>query len=204
MRAAADVVNRMLKRNGIVNRELRIQNIDKGINLLGYVEVNTQASTPFSRTIVHKGWFSGNANIQNGDLVLDRADGRHYLVMSVKPEFSGGRNAYIDGTLYLAEVVCTIERFDGTTKNAFGRTTSAPEVIATDVHAMINPLTIDSVEYEEREADKSKVKLVVQAKWGVKQHDRITTSLGKKFVVSTIDDASLAGLLVLKVDLDNR
>jgi len=205
VRGAKSSADRILKRVGIIDGEGRIYNVDSATYNYGYITVNPLATTPFSRSIVHKGWFSGTSDISNGDLLQDRGDNLYYLVMSVKQEIDSGASAYIDGTLYLANRVVNIYRFSDTSKNFFGKDVSAgPSVVVENIRAMITPIALDVLEQPDQTLIKAKIKVVVQAKYGVKVQDRITTTSGGNYKVVSVDNESLEGLTVLYVDEDIR
>lgn len=202
----ASLVNSFLGSiNGAVDGAPRIYNVDKGTYTLGYTEINTQATTAFARTKVHKAWFSGSTDIENGDLILDRADGAYYLVMSVKQEYASGCAAYIDGTLFYANATCSIERFTDTAKDFFGRDVQAtPNAVATGVRIMVNPMSIDVMEQPDQIISQDKIKVAIQRKHNVMEQDRLVTSLGETYKVISVDKASLEGLDILFVDKDIR
>ena len=190
---------------GMIDGLPRIYNVDRASYTLGHTEVNTQATSPFSRTKTHKAWFVGPTDIVEGDLVQDRGDGKHYLVMSLKKEILNGESVYLDGTLYYANATCTIQRFTGGAKDAFGRDTDpAPTTVASNVYVMVNPQVIDVLEQRDRPIAKDKIKIVVQSKFGVKDQDRLVTSLGDTWKVINIDKSSLDNLWILYADGDTR
>lgn len=190
---------------GMIGGLPRIYNIDRNSYTLGHTEVNTQATSPFSRTKTHKAWFVGPTDILEGDLIQDRGDGKHYLVMSVKKEILNGESVYWDGTLYYANATCAIQRFTGGTKDDFGRDVDpAPATVATNVYCMVNPQAVDVLEQRDRPIAKDKIKIVVQSKWAVKDQDRLVTSLGDTWKVINIDKSSLDNLWILYVDEDSR
>ena len=204
---ASRVVSRMLRtRTGIISGgQPRILNVDRGVSFYGYAEVNTQATSPVARVKQHKAWFIGGASVQDGDLIQDRGDGKYYLVMSLKDELDGGEVAYIDGTLYYANATCSIQRFGTAGKNAFGRqSTDAPVTIKDGVYIMVNPLSMDVVDHDDRSIPNDKTKIVIQARENVQRNDRLVTSLGDTFIVEDIDRSSINNLWVLKVNQDSR
>ena len=205
-RMAARVVDRVLKRsNGTIEGMPRIYNVDRDTYSLGYTEINTQATSSFSRIKTHKAWFSGTSDVQNGDLILDRADGKYYLVMSVKNEISGGITAYIDGTLYYCDAVCQVQRFEVGTVNAFGRSANpAPSVVASNVYIMSQSMSMDSTDQPDQAIAKEKIKVAVQSKIGVQVNDRLVSSNGNSYRVITVDKNQLEGLDMLYVDKDVR
>lgn len=198
-------VHRMLKKVGVIGGQGRIYNEDTSTYFLGYVSVNPLATTPFSRTIVHKAWFEGESTISNGDLILDRADNNYYLVMSLKREIVEGVCIFIDGTLYLANKIVSIHRFSDGTKNFFGKDSDpAPTPVYSNVRVMINPNKVDVLEQPDRNISQDKIKIVLPSKFIVKSNDRITTNSGNNYIVITADNESLEGLVILTVDTDTR
>jgi hypothetical protein len=157
-----------------------------------------------------------------GDLIQDRVDGRHFFIMSKVPEYQGGLIAYYDGTLYLSNATCTIQRFaTNGDKNAFGRDTDpAPQTVliggtvedgvlvgaipAVGVRIMINPLAFAEVEQRDQLIPKDKIKVAVQSRYGVKVHDRLVTDSGDCLRVVSADPYSLSGLQIFYVDEDLR
>ena len=204
MRSAYYVVNRMLQRTGVVEGLPRILNHETGGYVLGYTEINTMATTPFSRTKTHKAWFAGDSAITDGDLIEDRVDGNKYIVMSLKAEYSGGLVAYLDGTLYLASAVCDIHRFDDTVTNTFGRTVQDFELLHSDVPIMVNPLNLDAESGEDKMIDSSRIKIAIQAKYAVKEGDRLAVGTDDMFIVRSIDKYSLNNIFTLHVEKDTR
>lgn len=202
----ANIVNSFLGSvNGVVDGKPRIYNIDRDTYTLGYTEINTQATTAFARTKTHKGWFAGATDIQNGDLLLDRADGAHYLVMSVKQEFAGGCATYIDGTLFYTNATCSIERFTDSGKDFFGRDiVSAPEQVVAEAWIMVNPMSVSIMEQQDQILADDKIKVAIQRKFNVEEQDRLVTSLGENYKVISVDRASLEGIDILYVDKDIR
>lgn len=207
-RMAAIVVDRVLRNNnGVVDGQGRIFNVDTGTYELGYTQINTHATSTFSPIKTHKGWFSGTATIRDGDLIQDRVDGRFYLAISLKKEVTSGVTAYIDGTLYFANMICKIERFNKAgPKDAFGRPTSAaPELEADDVHIMVQSVSIDVVEQPDQIMPKEKIKVAIQAKHNIQVNDRLHTS-GDIYRVVSIDKSQFTenSLVMLYVDKDIR
>lgn len=205
-RFAARAVEATLRRNNGSFGDLpRIYNVDRSAYMLGYTEINTQATSTFSRIKTHKGWFEGTANIQDGDLIQDRVDGKHYLVMSLKDEYAGGSIAYKDGTLYYANTTCTVQRCGAGAKDAFGfETTNTFTTVATGVYIMAQSVTLDVVEYKDQDVAKEKIKVAVQAKVGVQENDRLVTALGDTYKVVSVDKTQIDGLWLLFVDKDVR
>lgn len=205
-RFAARAVEAMLRRNnGTVGGLPRIYNVDRAAYMLGYTEINTQATSTFSRIKTHKGWFEGTSNIQDGDLIQDRVDGKYYLVMSLKDEFTGERVAYKDGTLYYANTTCTIQRGGAGTKDAFGfEASNTFSTVATGVYLMAQSVTLDVVEQKDQDLAKEKIKVAVQAKFGVQENDRLVTALGDTYKVVSVDKTQINGLWMLFVDKDVR
>lgn len=204
MRSAQAVATRMLKRNGIVDGEGRIFNFDTGTYELGYTEVNSMATTPFSRTKTHKAWFSGEANIKPGDLIQDRVDSLTYIVMALKTQYTGGRVAYLDGTLYWANSLLDVYKYDTDNKDNFGRPTNSFVKVYSSVPAMVNPLTLDAKESEIGMIDTGKIKIAIQSKNEIKLGYRLVSSSGDKYVVRSIDNTSLEGIYTLSVEIDVR
>lgn len=205
-RMAAQVASRILRnRNGVYGDLPRIYNVDRDSYSYGYTEINTMASSTFARVKSHKGWFEGEADIEDGDLIVDRADGKHYLVMALKNEVDGGISAYKDGTLYYANTTCNIERFTPGTKDAFGReTVNTPDVVTTGAYIMVQSVTMDVVEQKDQDIAKEKLKVAIQAKYGVLPNDRLVTALGDTYKVMTVDKTQMDNLWMLYVDKDIR
>jgi len=204
MRAAYYTVVRMLQRTGVVDGLPRILNHETGGYVLGYTEINTMATTPFSRTKTHKAWFAGDAQIQDGDFIEDRVDGNKYIVMSLKAEYAGGLVAYLDGTLYLASEVCDVHRFDDSVVNDFGRTVQDFAVLYTGVPIMVNPLRLDAESGESVMVDTSRIKVAMQSKYELEDGDRLVMRGGDTFVVRSIDKYSLQRINTLHVEKDTR
>lgn len=204
MRAAYYVVNRMLQRVGIKDGLPRIYNHENNTYVLGYTEINTMATSPFARTKTHKAWFSGDSNIKEGDLIEDRVDGKKYLVMSIKAEFSGGLVAYYDGTLYLVTGNCEVQRLDTDTVDSFGRTTQGWVTVHTGVPIMVNPISLGTDLGEDKLTERSQVKLFMQTKYALNEGDRLVTDSGKKYIVRNIDGESIINLYTLGVEKDTR
>jgi hypothetical protein len=201
---------------GTVGTLPRIINLDKGpldvlgnptgLSMYGYIDVNEQATTPFSRGKVHKGWFCcQSSEMSHGDLVLDRADNNYYFVMSMKDKRYNDETVYIDGTMYFCDRQVTVSRFSDGVRDTFGRVvSSAPTVVATNINCMFNPMNFDVLQQEDRLIAQDKIKVCFQAKVGVKVADRITAPSGKKYIVMSVDDSSLANLVLCAVDEDVR
>lgn len=184
----------------------RILNIDKNVAIVGYAEVNQQATSVMGRVKTHKGFFyCSSTEIEDGDLILDRQDDRYYLVMSAKAETFNYEVIYIDSTLFFCDSVVTVSRFGGGAKDAFGRPlTAAPAVVATDVRCLASVQNYDTLQQEDRLLAHDKLKFYMQAKVGVKVADRLTSASGKHYVVQSVDDLSLTNLVLLSVDTDVR
>jgi hypothetical protein len=200
-------VMRILKTKvGIVGTNPRIFNVDTKRFSYGYAEVNINASSPFSRTKVHKGWLEGGSDIVEGSLIQDRLDSNYYMVMSVKKEGWKGEVAYKDVTLYYCNKTCTIQRFsEAKATNAFGRVVdSAPATLHTNVYIMVNPQNYDEQPGKDIILENNKIKLAIQSKYGVQVNDRIVTSEGDTLIVETVDKYSLVGIWILGVDKDSR
>ena len=206
-RFASRIAYRIMKRdNGSYDGEPRMYNVTRNTYSYGYVEVNQQASSTFSRIKSHKAWFSGDADVKDGDLLIDRVSGNHYLAMSIVPEYSGGVNAYLDGTLFYANTTCAVERFDAApAKSAFGKAILAtPGIIASYVWIMVQTITLDVVEKPDQTVAKEKIKVAVQNSVGIKVNDRLVTALGDNYKVVSVDRCDIDGLDLLFVDKDIR
>lgn len=202
---AGRVTKRMLRRVGVFNGKPRIYNEDTGTYSVGYAEVNTQATSPIARIKVHKAWFVGDADVKEGDLILDRADNKRYLIMSLKHEVYGGEAAYIDGTLFWTNARLQILRFSPGNKDHFGREADAsPEVIASAVWAMTNSMSINIEEQRDQPIPEEKIKVAIQAKYPVEEGDRLITEAGITYKVMSVDDTQLVGLWLLYVSRDTR
>lgn len=207
----AKIANNFIKNSvGKISGLPRIQNIDKDTYITGYVEVNQMATTAFSRVRVNKGFFFGDtspSNIAEGDLILDRADNKHYLVMSLKNEILKEETAYTDGTLFFCDSKATIQRFVEGTKDMFGREVVAtPTNIATDVYIMTNPKNYDVLIQDDRPVPQDKISVYLQIKHGIQEADRIVTDTGEIFKVVSVDNSSLGknGITLAYVDNDVR
>lgn len=205
-RFASRVVNRMLRtRNGTINGVPRILNRDQGTDILGYVEINTQATSPVARIKTHKAWFAADSVVAEGDLIEDRADNKVYLIMSLKNEIMGGETGYIDGTLYYANTTCRIERFTTGARNAFGRSQDpSPLTIADNVYIMTTSMSLNVNEQKDQNLAQEKIKVVIQSKFGVEINDRLVAANGDVYKVNSIDRTQLVGLWDLFVDKDIR
>lgn len=209
--------------NGTVHGEPRIINESKANSYItGYAKVNTMATTAFSRTKVHKGYFyCQREQISDGDVILDRADDVRYLVMSVKGERGASdETVYVDGTLYKCDTTLKISRFgQDPGRDAFGRATvaSATDVAqditkvktkdddALTVYALTVPKNFDVTTQQDREIPHNKISLCVQSRVDVKKADRLEdTDTGETYRVVSIDYKSLSGLKLIYVDTDER
>lgn len=203
-KSAYYTATRMLKNTkGMVGDLPRIYNIDRDVYCLGYASFNQDATSPFARTKVHKGRFEGEANIQNGDLVLDRYDNTKYLVMNIKGVYSGGSNgvtAYKDAALYYVNRTCTVSRAGSETRNKFGRPDASYTEVYTNIPIMSNPQNYSIEEIEETILQTNKIRLSVQSKYALKCRDKIFTSTGQSYIVENIDYDTLDGLLILYVN----
>jgi hypothetical protein len=206
MRTPTIAAKRLFKQIGLTrDRKPRIYNVTRDVEFMGSTEVNTMATTPFCRVKSHKGWFEGAAEVADGDLILDRVFGTYYLVMSVRGRAAGGEVSYYDGTLYNADVTCTVQRIDPSIRDRFGRVVGDGWVdIATDVRIMVTPIAINTIEQEDQIHTVDKVRVAIQQHIGVQQQDRLVTSTGNTFKVNTIDMTSLPGLWLLGVETDIR
>lgn len=203
---AARLSARILRtRTGTIDGEPRMVNLDRNEDFYGYVEINTQATSPVARIKTHKAWFAPESLVSDGDLILDRADDKKYLVMSLKQEVDGGVVAYIDGTVYFCNVVANIERFSAPTRNDFGRPTEATgSVVATDVPIMTTSMNMNVNEQKDQNLAQEKIKVVIQSKFGVQINDRLICDSGSVYKVNSINRDDLVGLWVLHVDVDIR
>lgn len=176
------------------------------LEFYGYIDVNKNATTPFSRGKVHKGFFCcQTADIANGDLVYDRADQRYYFVMDRKMEVYNGEEVYVNATMYRCDSKIEIQRFSTGPRDTFGRTVQdTANSIATDVFAMFNPQNFDIKEQQDRLIADNKIKLCIQSKYDIQVADRVITDKGKKYHVTLIDDVSLENLVLCTVDTDVR
>lgn len=114
---------------GTVSYQPRLVNYSKITPqfVYGYVDVNTNATTPFSRGKVHKGFIAGLLDdnsvvtVDDGDLFLDRYDGYYYFVMSRKGKFHNNQTVYYDATMYRCDITVEIYRFGMGARDTFGR-----------------------------------------------------------------------------------
>lgn len=206
----------------------RIKNLNKptvqyptGRYLIGHVEVNQQASTPFSRTKIHKGYVAcEKEDLSEGDLILDIQDNKYYLVMSIKHQALGAEVVYMDTTLYYCDVTLTIQRFEDSVRDTFGRVTNTAAVtLASGVYAMCNPQNFDTIEQPDRTLAHDKVAVYLQSTFtctttsdshavgdvlSVQEKDRLITNKGTAYIINSIDTTSLNGIYICKVDTDVR
>ena len=141
---------------------------------------------------MNKGWFfCSSAEAQPGDLIEDRVDGLKYLIMSVKNQVMHGETVYLDATLYLCDSTARIERWIEGERDVFGHVVDpSPQVIASDVYIMTNPQNYAVLEQNDRQIAQDKVRIYVQAKYGVRPADRIVASSGDTYRVLQIGRAS--------------
>jgi len=198
--------NLIRKTSGMVGRSPRILNVDTGEEIIGYIQANANATTPFSRGKVHKGYFCTDiSGLENGHLIYDRGDRRYYFVMDGKTEIYNGEEVYVDGTMYRCDAIIEIQRFGDGVRDMFGRVAKdTPDVIASNVYAMFNPLNFDVKEQQDRLVAENKIKVCMQSKVGVQVADRIIDADGKKYQVTSVDSVSLSGLVLCTVDTDVR
>lgn len=193
---------------GKVGRLPRIYNVDKDQYIIGYAEVNQMATTAFSRLRVNKGYFFCDlvdTFIAEGDLIQDRVDNKFYMIMSLKAQYLKGETDYLDSTLFYCDSTATIERFQDSARDKFGRvSTDAPTVIYSDVKLMTSAMTYDVMVQEDRLIAQDKIKLYLQSKFAVKVADRITTDDGNVYKVVSINNSDFAGINLLYVDVDVR
>jgi len=203
---AARLSARILRtRTGTIDGEPRIINLDRNESFYGYVEINTQATSPVARIKTHKAWFMPDAPVGDGELIQDRADDKKYLVMSLKKEIDGGVCAYIDGTVYFVNVLANIERFSDSSRNSFGRATEAEgSIVAYDVPIMTSSMSMNVNEQKDQNLAAEKIKVVIQSKVGVQINDRLICDSGSVYKVNSINRDDLVGLWVLYVDVDVR
>lgn len=204
MRGAAFSATRMLKQVGYVNGAPRISNVSTGINEIGYTEVNALASSTALRTKTLKGWFASNASINNGDRLIDNADGNKYLTCAVKHELVGGVIAFVGATLFRVSSICGLYR-PVSTLDEFGRASSNTlSLITSDIWVMLNPLNIDTIEAPDAILDKDKIKMYMPADIEVFENDRLVTDTGEKFKVATFTRAEILGLNSVNIVPDSR
>jgi len=196
----------MKRTMGVVGGVPRIRNIDRNTDIVGYAQVNQMATTSFSRIKVNKGFlFCKLDDITEGELLLDRADNKKYFLMSAKMEMLNGEAVYIDCALYYCDATASIERWSDGVRDTFGRVVDpAPEVLFTDVPIVTNPQTYNTLEQQDRTIAQDKVRIFVQAKIGIKESDRITSSNGDTYKVLSIDKVSWPGVWTCYTDVDVR
>ena len=199
--------NLIRRTRGMIGRTPRCTNLDRtpALPIIGYVEVNKNATTPFSRGKVHKGTFAcPKVDVTNGDLILDRADSDYYFVMDSKTEVFNGEEVYVDATMYRCDALVEIQRFGEGARDTFGRPlVDTPTVIASGVRAMFNPMNFDVKEQQDRLIADNKIKLCVQSKNDVRVADRLVTATDVYRVIS-LDNISLENLTLCVVDADVR
>jgi hypothetical protein len=200
--------NLIRRTRGMLGNKPRCVNMDRvpELGIIGYVEVNKNATTPFSRGKVHKGIFAcPKEHVDNGDIILDRGEADYYFVMDKKTEIFNGEEVYIDATMYRCDEVIDIYRFGEGIRDTFGRVVDTSAVlVAEKVRGMFNPLNFDIKEQQDRVLPDNKIKLCIQEKVGIKVADRIVTSKGTKYQVLSIDNISLQNLVFCVVDSDVR
>lgn len=191
---------------GMYNGQGRMYNMDRVSYLIGYAEVNQQATTAFSRIRVNKGWFFCDpSQVTEGDLVEDKTDLKKYLVMALKNEVLNGESVYLDATLYLCDTTATVTRWVDGARDVFGQVVDpTPQVVVSDIYIMTNPQNYDVLEQDDRQIAHDKVRIYLQAKHGVKVADRITTANGESYRVLRIDKVSLPNIWTCYVDVDER
>lgn len=193
---------------GWVGNSPRIYNVDKDTYSLGQTKYNPLATTSFARTKVHKGRFTGTADIVHGDVILDRHENNYFLVVSISSEMLGGPNVFRDATLYWANRTATMWRKgDAGTLDAYRRPIdpSFEQLnIGSTIYIMVNPLTLDIQEQEDRAINNSKIRVAAQAKFGITKNDRLIISSGETYIVETVDNSSFEGISLCNVDLDTR
>ncbi len=193
---------------GTVARMPRIYNVDKDQYITGYAEVNQMATTAFSRIRVNKGFFFCQLDstiVAEGDLILDRADNKNYLVMSLKAEILKEEAAYVDATLFYCDTTATIQRFVEGTKDMFGReVVNTPTDIATDVKIMTSSMNYDVLDKPDREIAQDKIKIYLQRKHGIQEADRVVTEDGEVYKVISVNRKDFVGIDVAYVDMDVR
>lgn len=184
----------------------RMHNVDRDTYLVGYAEVNQQATTAFSRIRVNKGWFFCEpAEVTEGELIQDRVDAKRYLVMSLKTEFMNEETVYLDATLYLCDSTASIYRWVDGVKDLFGQESDpTPQLLVSDVAIMTNPQNYDVLEQKDRQIAHDKIKIYLQAKHNVQEADRITTQNGETYRVLRVDKVSLPNIWICYVDVDER
>lgn len=208
--------NLIRKTSGMIGRIPRILNMDRGpldmngtpagLDIIGYITVNANATTPFSRGKVHKGFFCCQitTDIDDGDLIYDRGDKRYYFMMDGKTQIFNGEEVYVDATMYRCDGQVEIQRFSEDIRDTFGRAVkNTPDIIASNVWAMFNPMNYDIKEQQDRLIADNKIKLCLQSKTGVQVADRIVSE-GKMYHITSIDTMSLRNLVLCTVDTDVR
>ena len=200
------MVDQSLKNhNGVINGLPRILNRDTGVYTLGYTKINPMATNPYSRINSHKGWFSSTTDIENGSWVVDRVNDKSYYVMSTDPEYSDGRVAYYDATLYLADKTCSISRFNNEVRDHYGRPVeAAPTILAEGVPLMSASISVNVKESKDQPLADEKIRVALASKYDIHVNDRLTVSNGDVYKVMSVDDTQLIGLHMLYVDRDIR
>lgn len=199
-------LRRLKNSNGVIGSLPRIYNVDRNTYTYGYASVNVAAASPFVRTKVHEGRFEGKTDIQDGDLILDRYDNSHYLVMSTKGIYGGGKDgqtAYYDATLYLTNATATVRRL-GITRDPFYRQIEGFVDVATNVKIMTNPQNFSVNEQPGQVLQENKIKVVLQSKVGVQLHDRLVTDLSDTLIIENIDKSSIRNLWICMCNFDVR
>lgn len=191
---------------GTVAGKPRIYNIDRGLYVVGYAEVNALATTAFSRIRVNKGYFfCPPSDVAEGDLVQDNADSKKYFVTSTKVEMLNGECVYLDSSLFYCDSTATVERWDTGVRDTFGRLTNpTPQVVYTDIPIVTNPQTFDVLEQQDRLISNDKIRIYIQAKNLIQESDRIVANNGEVYKVLRVDKVSWPGILVCHVDVDVR
>lgn len=193
---------------GKVGNLPRIYNTDKDAYIIGYAEVNQMATTAFSRIRVNKGFLFcplGSSIVAEGDLILDRADNKNYMVMSLKAEILKEEAAYIDATLFYCDTTATIQRFVEGVKDMFGReVVNTPTTIATNVKIMTSSMNYDVLDKPDREIAQDKIKIYVQRKHDIQEADRVVTEDGEVYKVISVNRKDFVGIDVAYVDMDVR
>ena len=205
---------------GMYKREPRLIHYGAGFLegrfIVGSVDVNTNATTPFSRGKVHKGTLCcTNESVADGDMILDRYDNKRYFIMSKKGKLYNEETAWIDATLYMCDTQVLVERFEQGVRDTFGRPTVAAPVLVTPtpVWIMTNPKNYDILQQKDRLVAQNKIELCLQSSVEIKESDRIVkivygpnNEIVRKnmYVVQTVDDTSLINLVLCGVDTDVR
>lgn len=198
--------NLIRKTVGTIGKLPRLHIVDTDTDVYGYIDVNANATTPFSRGKVHKGIFCCSLeDIGDGALVYDRADAKYYFLMDGKTKVYNGEAVYVDGTMYRCDSIIDVQRFVGGLRDGFGRSMDvAPITFVTGVYAMFNPLNFDIKEQQDRLVAENKIKVCVQSSVGIQVADRIITQDGSKYNVTSVDSVSLSKLVLCTVDTDVR